>query len=145
MDTHVARGIAHYSHVDDRDRSGVPLIEHVERVAAAVPEEARAVAFLHEVLEHSETRADELRAKGLTEEELAAIELLTRPGAETYELYVLKIAWARGPAGGLARRVKLADLEDHLARGSVADSAPPYAWARRHIRVAQERQDRSRV
>jgi hypothetical protein len=41
VDPHVARGIAHYSHVGTCDPSGYLLIEHVERVAAAVCEEAR--------------------------------------------------------------------------------------------------------
>ena len=139
MDPEIARNIAHYSHLDQRDRWGEPIVEHVERVAAAVPEEARAVAFLHDVLERTPTTAEELRAQGLDVVELAALALLTRAPEDEYELYCLRIAWARGESGALARTVKLADLDDHLAQYPQPDDAPPYAWARRHIRIAQER------
>lgn len=139
MDARVARNIAHYSHLQARDRFGDPVIDHVERVARAVPEQARAVAFLHDVLEQSATTADELFAQGLTPDELAALDLLTRSGDESYELHALRIAWAAGDAGELARCVKLADLTDHLSHASTLDDAPPYAWALRHIRAAQER------
>ena len=43
MDAAVARSIAQYSHAGGVDRFGEPIIEHVERVAAAVRPEARAV------------------------------------------------------------------------------------------------------
>ena len=53
-------------HTGRRDRFGEPLIEHVERVAATVPDDARATAYLHDVLEHSDTTVDELEGEGLT-------------------------------------------------------------------------------
>ena len=67
MDLAVARNIAHYSHVDERDRFDELVIEHVERVAAKVPPEARAIAYLHDVLEQTETPLGELRTQGLTD------------------------------------------------------------------------------
>jgi hypothetical protein len=118
-------------------------MEHVERVAAAVPDGARAVAFLHDVVEQTSTSAAELSAKGLTALEMSALKLLTRSDAESYELYVLRVAWAPGPEGELARCVKMADLDDHLSHVPLPAGAPPYGWARRHIRVAQERQHSS--
>jgi hypothetical protein len=139
MDAAVARNIAHYSHLAHRDRSGAPEIEHVERVAAAVPAEARATAFLHDVLEHTGTGVDDLRAGGLTDLELAALELLARGRDESFEAHALRIASAPGEAGDLARCVKLADLDDHLAQPEIPSGAPPYAWARRRISVAAER------
>src|SRR3954451_2393016 len=72
MDPSVARGIAHASHLAARDPSGVPVIEHVERVAAMVPEDARSVAFLHDVLGRTPTTIDQLREQGLTRLEQAA-------------------------------------------------------------------------
>jgi hypothetical protein len=53
---------------------------------------------------------DELRAVGVTNNELAAIELLTR-GDETYEDYVATVA---NSEDRLAISVKLCDLLDHL-------------------------------
>lgn len=140
MDPRVARNIAHYSHRNDRDRFGEPVMDHVERVADAVPEDARAVAFLHDVLEQTSTSVAELIAQGLTPVEMRALKLLTRSDLESYELYVLRVAWAPGPEGELARCVKVADLDDHMGQVPLPAGAPPYGWARRHIRVAQERQ-----
>ena len=61
-----------------------------------------------------------------------ALELLTRREGESYELHVLRIAHAPGAAGRLARAIKLADLDDHLAQ-PWACGDPPYGWARRHV------------
>jgi hypothetical protein len=142
MNDTTARSIAHYSHHGQRTRLGDSLIEHVERVAAAVPSDARAVAFLHDVLEQSDTDAMELTANGLTQLELAALRLLTRAPGESYELYVLRVAYADGPEGRLARSVKLADLDDHLLQPAATGAGvPPYAWARSHISFARERRN----
>ena len=64
-----------------------------------------------------------------------------RPTSPTSS-HILGIAYARGPAGRLARLVKLADLDDHLARPWAAGD-PPYAWARRHVAVGSARVDYS--
>jgi hypothetical protein len=48
-----ARALAEWLHRGQRDASGALLIGHVCRVAAAVPHNARTVAWLHEVLEHT--------------------------------------------------------------------------------------------
>jgi hypothetical protein len=142
MDAAVARNVAHHSHVQQRNRRGEPIVEHVARVVAAVPEEAQTLAWLHDVLEHSPTTTAELRGHGLTRVELAALELLTRQVGESYELHILRVAYASGAAGRLARVVKLADLDDHLAR-PWDPGDPPYAWARRHIAVGMARVDYS--
>jgi len=134
-----ASAIAHAAHRGDRDRFGELVLEHVGRVVDAVPSEAQATAWLHDVLERTDVAPAELRAAGLTAVELAALELLTRVPTEVYELYVLRIAHAPGEEGRLARCVKLADLDDHLAHEEIPLTAPPYAWARRHIVVAQLR------
>ena len=140
MDAMVARSIAHSSHLQRRDRFDAPEIEHVERVAAAVGPEARTIAFLHDVLEHTGTTAAELMANGLTHTELEALEILTREPHESFEAHTLRIAAARGEAGAIARDVRLADLDDHLAQRTMPPGAPPYAWARRRISVAMDRQ-----
>ena len=117
----------------------MPRIEHVERVAAAVAEEARALAFLHDVLVHTTTDGDELLANGLTAGELAALDLLSRAPGESYELHVLRIVHADGLEGRLAREVKLADLDDHLHEDEYRVGDPPYGWARQHIAAGRIR------
>lgn len=136
MESHVARWIARLVHAGQRNRAGEPLIDHVERVAEAVPEPLRALAYLHDVLERSEATTGDLRCYGLTDAEREALDLLTRDDGETYESYVERIAAAPGCGGEVARRVKLADLDDHLNRQTVSPAAPDYAWARRRIAAA---------
>ena len=106
-------------------------MEHLERVAAAVPPDAQTVAFLHDVLEHTATSSLDLEALGLRPVELEAVGILTRGAAESFEAHALRIAYAKGEAGRLARAVKLADIEDHLAHDR--RSTRPYQWARCHI------------
>jgi hypothetical protein len=139
VDVPTARSIAHYSHAGQWTTGGMSLEEHVERVATAVDPGARAVAYLHDVLEWTDTTTRELEAQGLTPGELAALRLLTRQPSESYELHMLRIAHAGGDAGYVAREVELADLDDHL-RESYFVGAPPYAWARRHIMSQYQRE-----
>jgi len=123
-------------HGRQRTRFGELVVEHLARVEAAVPAGARGVAWLHDVMEGSGVTSFELQVYGLTSVELEALGLLTHVDAESYELYVLRIARAQGPAGRLARAVKLADLDDHIAHTAIPADAPPYAWARRRVAVA---------
>lgn len=51
METDRAQVMAEHLHADDREDGGIPVIRHVRRVASRTPAEARAVAWLHEVLE----------------------------------------------------------------------------------------------
>ena len=99
------------------------------------------IAFLHDVIERSHMSVDDLRREGLTPTEVAAAQLLALAADESFELHVLSIKHAPGAAGRLARCVKLADLDDHLAQGRASAGAPTYAWARRHVAIGRERYD----
>jgi hypothetical protein len=133
VESMMARQIASRIHADQRDRFGDPMLEHLARVAAAVPSEAQGMAWLHDAIERTPMTPDQLRAAGLTGPELEALALLSREPTESYELYALRIAFAAGEAGRLARLIKVADLDDHIAHGTAPVGAPPYRWARRHI------------
>jgi hypothetical protein len=143
MDSTVASAIARRAHVGQTDRFGGRVFDHVARVASAVPPTLRPVAWLHDVLERGNTDLGALRRDGLTPPEEAALDLLTRRDGESYEAYTLRLAFAHGDEGRLARIVKRADLEDHLATAQSGVDAPPYAWARRHIENAQWRNHES--
>lgn len=138
MEPGIALGIASRQHEGQRNRFGDPVIDHVRRVAAAVPPDARATALLHDIYELCPNAHRQLRGEDLTQTELEALELLTHATDEPYEVYVRRIADAPGPAGRLARTVKLADLEDHLAHRSIPADAPPYAWARELLLTADD-------
>jgi hypothetical protein len=133
MDPSVARRIAYANHDGQHTRFGDPLVEHLRHVAAAVPPEARAVAWLHDLFELSSLGPEHLRPDGLRPVEEMALALLTRRPEIAYVDYVVGIAHATGESGRIARVVKLADLDDHLAHNRDLPGAPPYAWARRCI------------
>lgn len=133
VDPQTARRIACRNHRGQRTRFGDSVTAHVRRVAAAVPPEAQAVAWLHDLFELTAVSRDRLRARGLTAMEDTALALLTRGSEEPYEVYVLRIAGAPGRAGAIARLVKLADLDDHLGHRKIPRGAPAYGWARRRV------------
>jgi (p)ppGpp synthase/HD superfamily hydrolase len=131
MDFETAVGIAAHGHHGQKDKEGVVYLLHPLRVALVVSPEARNVGVLHDVLEDTNQTRQSLEEAGLTDEELDAVELLTRRDDETYEQYIERIVVANGRAGELAREVKLADVRDKLGRMPASD-AP--AWVERHER-----------
>ncbi len=70
---------------------------------------ARMAAALHDVVEDSEYTLADLRARGFPRKVVAAVHALTRRPGESYEAFILRAA-----ANPIARRVKLADLEDNM-------------------------------
>jgi hypothetical protein len=137
MDSSTASAIARRAHRNQHDRFGAPMFDHLRRVASTVPPNAQSVAWLHDIRERTDTSVDALRSAGLTAVEEGALDLLTRRDGEPYEAYALRVAFGRGEEGEIARIVKHADLDDHIATAPKDADAPPYAWARRHIEIAQ--------
>ena len=139
MTPRAARAFAERVHGLALDRYGVPLMHHVRRVAAEVPAEAQAVAWLHEALEWSPVSADQLRRAGASDDEVAAVELLTRDTGddEAYEAHIRRIAEAPGRPGDLARTVKRSDLLDRIRHQH--DASDRSAPARPSYRSALER------
>ena len=70
--------------------------------------DAKIVAVLHDVIEDTATTADDLRRAGISDELIAAVELVTHATHVSYADYVV-----RCKAHPLARQVKLADLEEN--------------------------------
>lgn len=136
MNVEAAGATARRIHAHHVCRSGEALIEHVERVAASVPEDVRALAYLHDVLERGDEAMEDLRELGLDDIELTVLSLLTRRPDERYMAYIMRIARAEGDPGRIARTVKLADLDDHLRQRPVRRS-PDYAWGRERILASQ--------
>ncbi len=66
VELETAYTIASQSHVGQRTRFGDSVIDHLKRVASAVPPDARAVALLHDLLELCPTGRWVLRGTGLT-------------------------------------------------------------------------------
>ena len=107
LDADRAQTMAEALHRGQRDAGGAPLIAHVRRVATAVPREARVVAWLHELLEHTPTSEADLLMEGLTTAELRALRLLTRDtdsrSSAIYLAHIEALARARGPGADSPR------------------------------------------
>jgi hypothetical protein len=130
---------AHDGQFGKFDDAGQPYWWHLARVAHRVRTlDEKVVAWLHDVLEDTETSEADLVAAGATPEQLEAIRLLTR---DDYWAYLTYIGIMVGEGSPLALRVKLADLDDHLRDES---RLPPalavrYKLARKSIAEALEK------
>ena len=102
--------IAAGAHLGQRDKSGAPYLLHPLRMMLRMDSEpAMIAAILHDVVEDSEWTIDRLRAEGFSEDILRAVDCLTHREGESYETFVKRVK-----TDALARRVKLADLEDNM-------------------------------
>jgi hypothetical protein len=134
MEVGRAKAIATAAHRGTRTLNSELLLSHVERVASAVPDWARPVAWLHEVLERTDMSEEALLRQGVTSDELRALRLLSRGDSSSDRAYlghIELIARAGGTAGRLARAVKRADLEDRKRHPLVRSNgwSPPYGAA----------------
>ncbi len=101
--------IAARTHEGQKDKSRLPYILHPLRAMMKVEgEEAQIVAVLHDVIEDSSVTTDDLRQAGFSEKIMAAVLCVTHRKDEPYAYYVV-----RCKGNEIARRVKLADLEDN--------------------------------
>lgn len=98
------------AHRGQRDKSGAPYILHPLRLMLKMhTDEERIVALLHDVVEDSPYTLDNLREMGYPDVVLNAVDCLTKHNGEAY-----MVAMQRIKPNALARRVKLADLEDNM-------------------------------
>lgn len=102
--------IACHAHCGQVDKGGSPYIVHPCTLAAQMPtEEATAVALLHDVLEDSDTTAEDLIAQGIPGEIVRTVSLLTRRPQSAYMDYIRHLS--HDP---IAVLVKKADLEHNM-------------------------------
>jgi (p)ppGpp synthase/HD superfamily hydrolase len=106
----IAREIATKAHQGQLDKADQPYITHPEFVASQVTgDEAKAVAWLHDVVEDTSVTFDDLRAAGLSESVIEGVDAITKRDSEDYETYLARVA-----ANPLAKAVKLADLTHNM-------------------------------
>lgn len=105
-----AISLAWLAHHGQRDKAGRPYIDHLMRVASSVDPQDRAVAWLHDVLEDTPVAPADLNAFGFDLATVADLQALTRYDDETYAEFIERVS----NASDRARRVKIADLRDHL-------------------------------
>ena len=102
--------IALEAHRGQNDRYGAPYILHPLRVMNRMNTELeKIIAVLHDVVEDTEWTFADLRKEGFSEKVITALDCLTKRENEPYESLI-----SRAASNPLARRVKLADLEDNM-------------------------------
>lgn len=110
-----ARVLARVLHEGQVDMSGSPYIEHVDRVASGMTTyEEAATAYLHDVVEDTPLTLLDLLSIGFSTCVVEQVDALTRRKGEEYQTYIRRVA----KGGPVARKVKLADLADHLRETS---------------------------
>ena len=93
-------------HEGQVDKGGKPYFLHPITVALSCQNESeKVVALLHDILEDTDTTPATLLELGVTEKELEAIQLLTKPKKEDYLHYVGRVS-----KNTIARHVKMSDL-----------------------------------
>lgn len=102
--------IALSAHKGQSDKAGKPYILHPLRVMSKMArEDEMAVALLHDVIEDSAITADSLLRFGIPSTIVDAVTCLTKQAGESYDRFIDRIC-----QNDLARRVKIADIEDNL-------------------------------
>lgn len=130
-----AIALAVRAHRGQRDKRNEPYLLHVFRVMLSQTDEtARIVAVLHDSLEDTSVTLGDLRAADYSDEICEAVDCLTRRPDEPYETMISRVA-----GNPLARRVKLADLEDNLDPKRVVNGDPGAHERADKYRAARER------
>lgn len=112
--------IALIAHKGQTDKGGKPYILHPLRLMHQFTDEAAQVtALLHDVVEDSDYTLEQLRQKGIPDNILAALDCLTHRPHENYDQYIQRIL-----PNPLARKVKLADLQDNMRITRIAQLKP---------------------
>ncbi|HET6762062.1 MAG TPA: HD domain-containing protein [Longimicrobiaceae bacterium] len=112
---HDAIILATRAHRGQTDKAGQPYILHPLRMMARMETDAeRMAAVLHDVVEDTPWTLEMLTAEGFPEEVVRAVDHLTRREGESYEAFC-----TRAGADPVARRVKIADLEDNMDVGRI--------------------------
>lgn len=113
--------IAARAHAGKKDKAGAPYILHPLRVMLKLSsEEEQITAVLHDVIEDSDLRLDDIRREGFPGTIVAAVDSVTKRKSETYNQFIVRAA-----ANPIGRRVKLADLEDNINLSRIANPTRP--------------------
>lgn len=110
----LASSIARKAHYGQFRRDGItPYITHPEAVAESLEGEhpdVIAAAWLHDVLEDTDTTMQDLLLSGLPGSVVEAVVSLTKKRGDTYEAYLWRVGMNE-----IARKVKTADIQHNLS------------------------------
>ena len=99
------------AHAGQKEENDRPYLLHPLRLMLRMDtEQEMAAAVLHDVVEDTDISLEDLRSEGFPEAVVSSVALLTHDKKKvSYRAYIERIA-----ADPVARKVKLADLEDNL-------------------------------
>ena len=107
--TQRAQALAEEAHQGQKRTDGSPYIKHPERVAAAVEDRLKPIAWLHDVVEDTKITLQDLRTIGFPLYIIEAVDLLTHRKNEPNISY-----WGKIKPNPDALAVKLADINDNV-------------------------------
>jgi len=120
-----AKSVAQAAHKGQIRRNGGDYFEqHVEPVAQSVEDRLKPIAYLHDVVEDTPVKLEDLREAGFPEYVLTAVDLLTHKDNEPNLSYWTKIAQNKDAA-----MVKLADIKNNLSAAPSDRQKEKYAQA----------------
>jgi (p)ppGpp synthase/HD superfamily hydrolase len=112
--------LAAEAHKGQVDKAGRPYILHHLRMMAKMKTDSEMIAaLLHDVAEDMPWTMTRLRKEGFPSEVLKAIRCLTKRKGEDYMDFV-----ARAASNPIARKVKIADLEDNMDVRRISNFTP---------------------
>lgn len=132
-----AMKIAYRQHDGQHDKAGLPYIFHPYHLAEQMGDDEYAicVALLHDVVEDTDIKLEDLERAGFPEEVIAALKCLTHEEGVPYlGAYIEGIK-----ANPLARKVKLADLEHNLDATRLPPAKSDYKRRKREERAEKYR------
>lgn len=122
----IARRIAHLAHRGQFRRDGLtPYINHPAAVAGKLAGESQVVvaaAWLHDVLEDTAETPETLRAAGMPDSVIHAVEVLTKTAGVSYDEYLAGVR-----QNWIARKVKVADMLHNLSDAPTEKQIVKYA------------------
>lgn len=122
----LARRIATQAHYGQHRRDGAtPYIKHPAAVAEKLSGESDdvvAAAWLHDVLEDTETKVEDLETAGIPSAIIEAVQVLTKQRDIGYGEYLRRVK-----QNEIARKVKIADMLHNLSDAPTEKQVVKYA------------------
>ncbi len=97
-------------HINQIDKGGEDYILHPIRIMQNMDTiEEKLVAILHDTMEDCKATEEDLKNIGMPKDVIEAVKVITKEKREDYYKYIKRVK-----QNSIARRVKMADLEDNM-------------------------------
>ena len=133
----LAISIAHQAHEGQLDKAGKPYISHPLTVMAQMDTvESKIVAVLHDAIEDSDLKIEDLVRQGFPTVITDAIAAITKLDGEQYEDYILRVK-----SNAIALKVKIVDVTHNMDLSRIAKpTTKDFQRLEKYQKVLQELQ-----